>query len=176
MSQYQGWVSENREYLRRELLKEVLKFVTRARNIQGVERIALIGSLTTNKSVPKDADVLVTVTDEINLHELASLGRKLKGAGQCMGSGADIFLANHSGQYIGRTCQYKKCHPRVRCTGRSCGIKPYLCDDFDEVVIDSQLIETPPVVLLPDVIRNINVPGDVEEMLIEPLENKAARG
>lgn len=62
-----------------------------------MERIALVGSLTTNKSIPKDADVLVTITDEIDLQELATIDRKLKGTGQCMGSGADVFLANHSG-------------------------------------------------------------------------------
>lgn len=84
-----------------------------------MERIALIGSLTTNKSAPKDADVLVIITDEIDLQELATIGRKLRGSGQRMGSGADVFLSDPSGQYIVRTCKYKECHPRVRCTGKS---------------------------------------------------------
>jgi predicted nucleotidyltransferase len=45
------------------LLSEVLQFVERARSCPGVRRIALVGSLTTAKEDPKDADVLVTVDD-----------------------------------------------------------------------------------------------------------------
>ena len=43
---------------RGHLLSAVLAFV---RATPGVRRIALIGSLTTNKPMPKDADVLVII-------------------------------------------------------------------------------------------------------------------
>ncbi len=46
---------------RRHLLKAVLGFVRAARSTPGVLRIALLGSLATDKTVPKDADVLVTI-------------------------------------------------------------------------------------------------------------------
>jgi len=46
---------------RRVLLIAVREFVQAASAFPGVRRIALVGSLTTDKPVPKDADVLVTV-------------------------------------------------------------------------------------------------------------------
>jgi hypothetical protein len=57
-------------------------------------RIALFGSLVTDKPVPKDADVLVTIDATMDLASLARLGRRLKGAAQTINLGADIFLAD----------------------------------------------------------------------------------
>jgi hypothetical protein len=65
--------------IRDYLLAEVRLFVEYARVCPGVRRIALIGSLTTEKSDPKDADLLVTVDDDADLTPLATAGRKLKG-------------------------------------------------------------------------------------------------
>ena len=156
--------------LRVALLREVWKFVDRAKDLSGVSRIALIGSLNTTKPRPKDADVLVTVSESMNLASLAAVGRKLKGAGQSIGSGADVFLCDVTGRYIGRTCSYRECHPRVRCRGKSCGIRSYLCDDLDELCLSQELVTQPPVVLWPQVSRWCKVPVDVEKHLLKPLE------
>src|SRR5262245_13192543 len=64
---------------RPHLLKAVLAFVRAARSTPGVLRIALLGSLATDKSVPKDADVLVTIDPAMDLAPLARLGRRLQG-------------------------------------------------------------------------------------------------
>lgn len=80
--------------LRDLLLREVLRFVRTAGSIPGVTHIALVGSLTTTKPNPKDADVLVSVTDDIDLARLAAAGRTLKGKAQTRNSGADIFLVD----------------------------------------------------------------------------------
>ena len=77
---------------RRHLLRAVLAFVRAARSAPGVRRIALLGSLATDKPVPKDADVLVTIDADINLAPLARLGRRLKGTAQTINLGADISL------------------------------------------------------------------------------------
>ena len=61
------------------LLSEVSRFVEFARTCPGVRKIALVGSLTTDKRDPKDADVLVTVDDDADLNALATAGRRLKG-------------------------------------------------------------------------------------------------
>ena len=53
--------------LRDALLAEVRFFVERARSCPGVRRIALVGSLATDKQNPKDADLLVTVDDDADL-------------------------------------------------------------------------------------------------------------
>lgn len=102
----------NRELaIRDDLIGEVQRFVERARICPGVRRIALIGSLTTDKTNPKDADVLVTVDDDADLTHLATAGRRLKGHAQSRNRGADIFLADPSGNYLGRICRW---HNAVR--------------------------------------------------------------
>ena len=79
---------------RRRLLTAVLAFVQAARSLSGVRRIALLGSLTTDKPVPKDADVLVTIDADMDLAPLARIARRLKGTVQTVNLGADIFLAD----------------------------------------------------------------------------------
>ena len=55
------------------LIAEVLDFVRAARHVSGINRIALIGSLTTNQPHPNDADLLVSVTQDADLAPLARL-------------------------------------------------------------------------------------------------------
>lgn len=78
---------------RTRLVAEVLAFVRVARKLPGVTRIALIGSMTTEEPEPKDADLLVTVTDDADLARLATLGRKLQGHAQGFNRGGDVFLS-----------------------------------------------------------------------------------
>jgi len=49
--------------IRTHLLAGVLAFTRAACSIPGMTRIALIGSLATEKANPKDADMLVTIAD-----------------------------------------------------------------------------------------------------------------
>lgn len=86
---------------RRHLLSVVLAFVRAARSSPGVLWIALLVSLATDKPVPKDADVLVTIDATMDLASLARLGRRLKGAAQTINLGADIFLADGANCYLG---------------------------------------------------------------------------
>ncbi len=79
------------------LIAEVLAFVRAAQQVPGVTRIALIGSLTTEKPEPKDADLLVTVTDDADLAPLARLARRLQGRAQSINRGGDVFLTNPKG-------------------------------------------------------------------------------
>jgi hypothetical protein len=72
---------------RPRLLDAVLAFVRAARSMPGVLRIALIGSLATDKPVPKDADVLVTIDTDMDLAPLARLGRRLQGRAQTINLG-----------------------------------------------------------------------------------------
>lgn len=125
--------------IRTVLLSEVRQFVEHARFFPGVRRIALIGSLTTGKTYPKDADVLVTVDDDADLTHLAAAGRRLKGHAQSQNRGADIFLADPSGNYIGRICHWRECYPgkRMSCDARHCGRRPFLHDDLDDVTLDA---------------------------------------
>ncbi len=162
--------------IRSFLLDEVLRFVERARTCPGVRRIALIGSLVKDKADPKDADVLVTVDDDADLTALAAAGRRLKGRAQSRNSGADIFLADLSGKYIGRTCHWRECRPgiRVACDARHCGRRHFLHDDLDDVTLDPALVKTPPLDLWPRVVRRAEVPHDVEARLVKPIEARRA--
>jgi hypothetical protein len=141
--------SRTSEDVRTFLLRLVLDFVRTARLVLGVERIALLGSLTTSKRYPHDADVLVSLNESIDFASLAGAGRRLKGKAQAINSGADIFLADHSGTYIGRVCHYRECHPRVACRARHCGLRPQLNDDLGVVTLSPTLIAAPPIIVHP---------------------------
>lgn len=149
----------------------LLAFVRAARSIPGVLRIALIGSLTTVKPIPKDADVLVTIDDTMHdLAHLARAGRRLKGFAQTINLGADIFLADKDGHYIGRVCHYRECHPRAACLAQHCGRREHLNDDLHIVNLSSELIAAPPAELWPSVIRRHPMPQDVETLLLAKLK------
>jgi hypothetical protein len=94
----------------------VLAFTRAARSLPGVRRIALLGSLATHRPIPKDADVLVIIHADMDLASLASIGRRLKGSAQTINLGADIFLADEAGNYMGRICHYREC--RAASVGR----------------------------------------------------------
>lgn len=155
---------------RRHLLVAVAAFVRSARDCGGVKRIALIGSLTTTKAIPHDADVLVTIDDAVDFDRLATAGRRLKGAGQTINLGADIFLAGESGDYLGRICHYRECHPRALCRAQHCGRRNHLNDDLHDLTLPRELIAAPPLELWPRVVRRLTVPADVEALLLADLE------
>ncbi len=155
---------------RERLLAEVLAFVRAANQLSGVTRIALIGSLTTEEPDPKDADLLVTVTDDMDLTPLATLGRKLQGHAQSFGRGGEVFLADPRGQYLGRTCPWRRCGPgiRISCDALHCGKRPYLHDDLETIRLAEDLVMAPPIELWPQVVARVPVPGDVEQGLLHP--------
>ena len=59
--------------------------------------------MTTAKAIPKDVDLLVTIERTMDLTQLARAGRRLKGLAQTINLGADIFLADTTGHYLGRS-------------------------------------------------------------------------
>ena len=64
---------------RRFLLAAALPFVREAARLPGVTRIALIGSLTTDKPDPKDIDLLVTISEDTDASKLDRLARQFQG-------------------------------------------------------------------------------------------------
>jgi hypothetical protein len=158
---------------RRHLLLAVGAFVRSARDCLGVTRIALVGSLTTIKAIPHDADVLVSINDTIDFSRLALAGRRLKGAAQHINLGADIFLADECGRYLGRICGYRECHPRARCQAQHCGQRNHLSDDLHILTLPQHLIASPPFELWPRVVRRVTAPADVEAFLLADLEQNA---
>jgi predicted nucleotidyltransferase len=155
-------------------LVEALAFVRQAIQMPGVERIALLGSLTTDRPDPKDVDLLITVADDMDLKPLAAAARRLSGHLQQHRLGADVFLADPQDRYLGRTCPWKVCAPgaRMRCEARHCGRRPYLHDDWDAVRLEDTTVRRPSVVLWPRVIARVPLPEDVEQVLVRPLLNE----
>ena len=158
---------------RARLIAEVLPFVRAASKLPGVLRIALIGSLTTDEPNPKDADMLVTVTDDADLAPLAKLGRKLQGHAQGFNRGGEVFLADPEGNYLGRTCPWKRCGPGIRrsCDALHCGRRHYLHDDLEAIRLAKDLIAAPPLELWPEIVTRVPIPEDVEQALIVPLRD-----
>jgi len=156
---------------RARLIVEALAFVQAARQLPGVTRIALIGSLATDEPEPKDADLLVTVADDMNLTPLATLGRKIQGHAQSFNRGADVFLADPRGNYLGRTCPWKQCGPGIRagCDALHCGRRPYLHDDLETICLSKDVIMAPPIELWPQVVARVAAPEDLEQALLGPL-------
>ncbi|MEZ4683281.1 MAG: hypothetical protein R2932_54640 [Caldilineaceae bacterium] len=156
---------------RQALLLETLFFTAQARELPGVQRIALIGSLATPEPDPSDADLLVTVADDMDLEPLATLGRKLAGHMQGFGRGGEIFLADAQGNYLGRTCHWKRCEPyiRARCEAQHCGRRQYVYDDFQNLRLAKALIAKPPVELWPQVVTRVDVPKDLETLVLAQL-------
>jgi hypothetical protein len=156
---------------RRPLLLGAYSFVKAARLCPGVRRIALLGSLVTAKAIPKDIDLLVTIDWTMDLSQLARAGRRLKGLAQTMNLGADVFLADTAGRYLGRICHYRECHARAACHAQHCGLRTHLNDDLHLVTLSEGLLASPPIELWPKVIRRLAVPNDLEEILLKKLEN-----
>ncbi len=149
--------------LRPSLIQLAGAFAQEAVRVAGVTRVALVGSITTTKPDPKDVDLLVTVEDTADLAPLAVIGRRLKGKTGSLGSGADIFLANPRGKYIGRVCEWKDCRPgvRIRCDALHCGRRHYLHDDLRAICLSSELVRSPPVILWPEPRWTEPVPPDL---------------
>lgn len=137
--------------LRNRLLDEVALFMQAASQIPGVRRIALIGSLTSDKPDPKDADILVTVTDTLDLARLAEQGRRLKGHCQSFSRGGEVFLADEQNRYLGRICPWKRCDSfmHAACPAPHCGQRPFLYDDLHVIKLPTHLIAAPPLILWP---------------------------
>jgi predicted nucleotidyltransferase len=171
-------VSDEREHdadIRGCLLAGVRRFVEAACRRPEVRRIALVGSLTTNKSTPKDVDVLVTVDPSAELVGPARLGRTLNGHAQQRNRGADICLAEPPDCYIGRTCQWRECAAGIRaaCEAQHCARRPHLNDDLHVVTLTAALVQSPPIELWPQAVRRVPVPAHVEELLLNRLNSGA---
>lgn len=149
---------------REHLLRAGEEFVSNARQIKGVQRISLIGSICTEQSDPKDIDFVVEISDDVDWDQLAALGRRLKGRSQQASLGADIFLVRH-GCYIGRICRYRDCFPRRACRALHCGKTPHLNDDLATLRLRREAFEAPAVTLWPDLQRRAKLPKDVEAFL-----------
>ena len=163
--------------VRPRLLAEALQFVQAARNLAGIRRMALVGSLATAKEWPKDVDLLVTVDDDADLEPVAKLGRRLKGHTQSLGLGADVFLADTAGRCLGRTCPWSRCGPGIRmsCDALHCGRRMYLHDDLRTVRLSDDVVAAPPVDLWPVVHVRADVPDDVREELLAHLAGADGR-
>jgi len=156
-------MQQSNQDVRAFLITEAFRFIDRIVTIPGLRRIAMIGSLISSKAEPKDVDILITIDDEVDLTALASTARKLKGAAQTMNKGADVFLANPAGQYIGRICHWRNYGPGIRasCDAYNCGRRHYLHDDLEDIALDPVLVKEPPLEIWPTIIYRQSVASDL---------------
>ncbi len=154
---------------RRELLEAAGHFIRAACKIPGVRAISLLGSIVTDRLDPKDIDLLIRVSDDADLAALATHSRRLQGRAQQVNCGADVFLANERGDYIGRTCGWRDCRPGIRasCDALHCGRRPHLHDDFDDIRLSTEMVQAPPVTVWPELICRCRLPRDVEQAVMQ---------
>ena len=154
---------------RDSLISYALEFVQVAKLIPGLTRIALFGSLATDKEDPKDVDLLVAIADDVDLSTLAKAARRLQGRAQSLNRGGEVFLTDSHGKYLGRICPWKNCGPgyRVSCDALNCGRRPYLHDDLDAIQLNETLIESPSIEIWPRYLERVDVPSDLKRAIIE---------
>jgi hypothetical protein len=85
--------------------------------------------------------------------------------------GADIFLADAAGRYLGRICHYRECRPRVACRALSCGLRQHLNDDLQIVTLSPTLVGAPPIDLWPRIVARCAVPADTQALLVAKLDD-----
>jgi predicted nucleotidyltransferase len=153
---------------RQKLLAHLPWFVRSVAKVEGVRRISILGSITTEKQKPKDIDVLVIIEHSAELEPLARLGRKLKGRTGSEGGGAEIFLTDTFGNYIGRSCSWKECRPgaRMSCEALNCGRRQYLYDDLQKIKLSQETIAGA-LQLWPMVEKRVGLPEDLETVIVE---------
>lgn len=153
---------------RQKLLAHLPWFVRAVARIEGVRKISILGSITTEKLKPKDIDFLVAIDDSADLEPVARIGRKLLGRTGSEGGGADIFLTDSLGNYIGRTCQWKLCQPGVRmsCDALNCGRRQYLHDDLQAVTLSEATI-VKALQLWPELEGRDGLPEDLKSVIGE---------
>lgn len=156
-------MEQSNQVIRAFLITEAFRFIDRVVTLPGLRRIALLGSIVTPKTEPKDVDILITIEDGADLTALAAAARRLKGMAQGKNKGADIFLANPAGEYIGRVCHWSRCGPQFRstCDALNCGVRQYLHDDFGDIRLSPHLVKEPPLEIWPAIIYRQKIADDL---------------
>jgi hypothetical protein len=129
---------------------------------------ALLGSIVTTKANPEDIDVLMVVSDGGKSGTAGAVCVETAGYTQGVNRGADVFLADKRSRSIGRICHWKDCRPGVRqaCDALHCGRRPFLHDDLTAIRLNSAVVQALPVTVWPIVERRVELPPDVEEMVL----------
>lgn len=182
---FDGWVpgmmpplQQQADELRVRLIREAFRFARAASAVAGVRRISLLGSILTSAADPKDVDLLVRIADDADLSALAACARRLKGRTQAFNRGADVFLADEAGRYLGRACPWKACRPgvRVSCDALHCGARPHLHDDLGTIELPATLVASPPLDLWPTLAQRCELPADVARLLTDSWSPVAIQG
>lgn len=162
--------------IRTIFIQHALEFAEQLSRKQGVLRVAIVREITQPVKEPEILCLLVTISEEAPIRPIADIGRKLAGRMLSMprAAGSDLFLANEQHEYLGRTCLYRECHPRVRCEGNQCN-GSYICNDFHVFTLEKEVIQSPPVEVFPRVVIRDRIPNDLRRAL-EEYQKRVAPG
>jgi hypothetical protein len=151
---------------RREMLAVLEEFLPSLEELECVEMIGLMGSMTMPKLEPKDIDLVVCTASGSDLVGLAAIFRKMLGRLQSIGRGIDIFIFEN-GDYIGRPCIHRECAPGIRlsCKADHCGKRRHLCDDLKEMMLYPTTLTRLPVKLHPRSWYLDDVPQDIKDFV-----------
>jgi len=118
-SRWQSWAGRDK----RERLDHMAdQFVAEASRVPGVEEIAAFGSYVTTKPEPRDLDLMVLISEEIDVPRLAKCARRLTP----IYAGWEVFLfESDTRRHLGRICARKTCPAQAAdCAVPGCGTIP----------------------------------------------------
>lgn len=142
-----------------ETRRELERIYTEIPDAESAERNDFASALEQRPLPPWRREALL----DADLAPLAALGRRLAGRAQSRNRGADVFLADPEGNYLGRTCPWRECRPGLRqsCDALHCGRRPYLHDDLATIKLAGRLVAAPPVELWPTLTVRGQIPTDL---------------
>jgi len=113
-----------KEYNKNESLRDAGKeFAEKARGLQSLLEIAIIGSVAGNDPYPNDIDLAVIVRSLEEIEALAKYARQISRRHNSW----DVFLFDEKLIHLGRICHRKECPAQsVDCTVPGCGKPPHL--------------------------------------------------
>jgi hypothetical protein len=95
-------------------LAEVEHFVRFVAPVQGIRSIPFMGMIVTKWADSKNIDLLVIVTETMDLAPLAACARWVQDRARSFSRGGDLFLADKGGHYLARTWLWKDCRSSIR--------------------------------------------------------------
>jgi len=140
-----NWVEEEIAKRRERIDNSINMFKELVSNIESVIEIALFGSLTAEKKIAKDIDLMVFVENTHCIDKLAGCHRQVLGRYH---SSPDVFVFTKDRYFLGNICHRKECPSQsVECRVEGCGKIKYIAQRPGFVFQEHKVFKNKPRIL-----------------------------